>query len=471
MKTKFYALLLVKICATLILSCSNQNKSTTPEYVLLSPNSTLEKAETVKPDETSISVNYSQPAGYLQKKLSKYLPKEQKFTIDPQKRERLTCTAGTILTFDPGIFVYQSTGLPVTEPTEIAVTEYLTDADIIMSGLTTKSGDHIIETGGMIYLTASADGKQLSIKNGECYQIEIPADVEKEGMEVFYGEGEGNDINWISANYGRIMRGNRSQAYFGSYQEIKSNGFRGGLRAMYDYLHKEVPMPDGFEFVRLSATSYVNFYLDSQGGIYKVYTSNEIKTYADSQMVKAFELMPCWNSDIDYGEYLKMMVPVKLDLVRDPTQIPARLIMNYQPNGNKFTANYINDKYLMTSAKLGWINCDRFMQPNRATTDLFVALDSTYDASVRLVFSDIRAVLPGTRYTSGYNFSGVPINTDVTIVAMRNVDNKMEVAIKKCSTNMVNVGELTFVVMTPEQMEIAFNNLNNAPELTAMSNP
>ncbi len=471
MKIQFYSLLLVTICATLFLSCSKQTKQSTPETALLSPNTTLHKADTALPDQVATYANYRQPEGYLQKKLNKLMPKEQKFTIQPQQREKLLCEEGTILTFDPGIFLYAGTGLPVSEPINIVITEYLTDADIIMSGLTTKSGDHIIETAGMIYLDATANGHQLVIKQGECYQIEFAATEEKPGMELFYGEGEGRDINWVSASYGRIMNSDQSQAFNRYYVQNKSNEFVGGLRAMYDYLNQEVKIPEGFEFVRLSATSYVNFYLDSKGGIYKVYTSGQLKTYADSQMVKAFEFMPCWNTNLREGEYLKMMVPVKMDFVRDPTQIPARLIMNYQPAEKKFTANYINDKYLMTSAKLGWINCDRFTKPNMATTDLFVELDSTYDASVRLVFSDIRAILPGTRFTQGYNFRNVPINTDVTVVAMRNINDKMEVAIKKCTTNNIRIKDLEFVVMTPEEMEVTFNNLNKAAELTAMNNP
>lgn len=471
MKFQFYSLLLVTICATLFVSCSKSDKSAAHQSLPMRANTTLQAVEVDSDNLIATYVAYQQPTGYLQKKLSKLAPKVQKFTITPSKREQVVCAQGTTLTFDPGVFLYASSGLPVTEPIDISITEYLTDADIIIAGLTTKSGDHIIETAGMIYVDATANGKPLIVKQGDCYQIEIPANEELANMELFYGAGVGTDVNWVSANYGRVMPVINMCGYYNSFEPGRANEFYGGLRAMYDYLHQEVIIPKGFENVKLAATSYVNFYLDSKGGIYKVHTPGQSKTYADSQMVKAFELMPCWNNKLKDGEYLKMMIPIKMDFVRDPTQIPARLIMNAQPKEKKFSANYINDKYLLTSAKLGWINCDRFTKPNQVTTDLFVELDSTYDASVRLVFSDIRAILPGARFTKGFNFRNVPINTEVTVVAIRNIDNQMQVAITKCNTNKVRVKDLKFVEMTPDEMEVAFNNLNNETALTAYNKP
>ena len=78
---------------------------------------------------------------------------------------------------------------------EIHLTEYYKSTDILLANLSTSSDNQLIETGGMINLVASSNGKEVVIKKGRDIEIEFSSK-EKTGMEVFHGAFENGQINW-----------------------------------------------------------------------------------------------------------------------------------------------------------------------------------------------------------------------------------------------------------------------------------
>jgi hypothetical protein len=79
--------------------------------------------------------------------------------------------------------------------------------------------------------------------------------------------------------------------------------------------------------------------------------------------------------------------------------------------------NKAMDAYLLESDRLGWINCDEFMDVEN-TTEVIVMVDTTLRPSVRMVFDDINSVMNG-RYDSRsgtVSFSGVPVGRAVRLV-------------------------------------------------------
>lgn len=78
------------------------------------------------------------------------------------------------------------------------------------------------------------------------------------------------------------------------------------------------------------------------------------------------------------------------------------------------------DGYLMTTSKLGWINCDRFYELlEEEKMDFFVKIPEVKGTAVRLVFNDIGSILPAshTQYANMVCFRGVPRDNDATLLA------------------------------------------------------
>jgi hypothetical protein len=471
MKLNFYFWLLLTFSATILFSC--KQSSDEPDVITEQhSNTTLQKADFDETSNLTMMNSYgaasSGKQSYRKFNYSKLAPPKQTFEISPVTWQKVTCAGGTKLTFDPGIFIYEETGELVKEPIQLEVTEYLSKADCILSGLNTMSNGQLIETAGMLYVDASAAGKPVIVKQGELYQIEFPATQNKPGMQLFYGEVINDTINWNSANStlsnlqvdNRISTFKNRGVYMMLNQPLPRNEFKGGIKALYTYLHDNIEIPTGFEKVELKATSYVNFWLDEYGALHKVYTSPVKKTYADAQIVKAFELMPLWDTKVTKGEKLKMMLPIKMSFVQDPERIPAKMLAASNGKNTQFVAQYTEEAFVITAGKLGWINCDRFLTSGEVLTDVFVYTgDDNSPMAVNLVFDTINSIMPGTRIENGFLFQNLPLGIEYTVFAVKQLEDKFEFAYAQSVVTSDKKMSLTFLPKPKNEISVLINSI------------
>lgn len=86
---------------------------------------------------------------------------------------------------------------------------------------------------------------------------------------------------------------------------------------------------------------------------------------------------------------------------------------------------------ILTSTKLGWINCDRFYEI-KDKTDLLVDIDLKYKPEIRLVFKDINSIMSG--YIDKNNkliLGGIPVGRKATLMAFSCVENEVYFATKE----------------------------------------
>jgi len=84
-------------------------------------------------------------------------------------------------------------------------------------------------------------------------------------------------------------------------------------------------------------------------------------------------------------------------------------------------------QYLLESAQLGWINCDKFYDTDQKV-NLIVKADSIEKSFVALVFKNIKSVLPGYAYSNKVvEFTSIPKGEEVSIIVYR-VDKKNNTA-------------------------------------------
>jgi hypothetical protein len=80
------------------------------------------------------------------------------------------------------------------EKIEFEMKEYFSITDILLSGLTTRSDDKILETGGMLYLAAFCNGKGITLKNK--IEIQWLDRIEVSNFKAFIGVNSRKMINW-----------------------------------------------------------------------------------------------------------------------------------------------------------------------------------------------------------------------------------------------------------------------------------
>lgn len=121
-----------------------------------------------------------------------------------------------------------------------------------------------------------------------------------------------------------------------------------------------------------------------------------------------------------------------------------------------------SDGYLMKVAKLGFINCDRFYD-SPVKTDLLVKADSKVKMSYRLVFEDIKSILPGYEYSPGgtMKFSNLPNgeNAMVLAYAISKKDKTALFAYQKVKLGKENKIELQPTTMSIEDLQKELKDL------------
>ena len=116
--------------------------------------------------------------------------------IDPEKDSTVLTPEGIVLDIPQHAFV-DSTGHAITSPVRVTFLEALNGADIMKAGLSTMSGDTLLETGGMFYIDAQANGKKVGIDPSKPLTAMVPAQEAKPGMMLYKGAMKADGvIDW-----------------------------------------------------------------------------------------------------------------------------------------------------------------------------------------------------------------------------------------------------------------------------------
>lgn len=137
--------------------------------------------------------------------LSSKGPSPQKFRKNADNFISFESINGFRYSFAKGSFSVN--GELVLGDVDIEVTEYVTKADMIFSGVTTMAGNNVLISGGMFNIKVSKSGQPVELR--ERYQVAIPAAVYDSGMEIFRGEeitnaDSSNGVNWIQQEGERV---------------------------------------------------------------------------------------------------------------------------------------------------------------------------------------------------------------------------------------------------------------------------
>jgi hypothetical protein len=126
----------------------------------------------------------------------KYL-ESQRFTVNTSKDTVIETEGGIVMYIPTGSFLDEN-GNEVKGEVEFEVKEALNTAQILQGGLSSKSGDRLLESAGMFYVNARKDGKTVKINPDKGIYTEVPADDVNPDMQLFDGKRMADgSIDWI----------------------------------------------------------------------------------------------------------------------------------------------------------------------------------------------------------------------------------------------------------------------------------
>ncbi len=116
----------------------------------------------------------------------RFAPKTQIFKVSNDEEQDIYCDLGTYIHIDSGTFVFLD-GSPVTSPIKFEVKEFYDKKTMLLSGLATNTKDGFLESGGMLHLEATSNGKKVKLQKQ--INVEMPTfntnTRSKNGMKVY----------------------------------------------------------------------------------------------------------------------------------------------------------------------------------------------------------------------------------------------------------------------------------------------
>lgn len=418
----------------------------------------------------------------------------------PTREETIMATEGVTLTGPsgvravilPGAFTFAD-GSRVTGDVRVVMTEVVKPADILAAGLSTSSEGRLLVSGGMVRLEAWSEGKPLQLAEGQRIALTFP-DGNVPGMQLFEGVVTPTGaMDWrpmtaaaeptatataMSVDTAAAMARARLRSQllgdFGrvnprtfSYPQTKStiqDVLTTQLRNCYpcsgrDRIYIEVCIGEqGYPVAAKALTGARDCYkraLEELGMMMRWDPETVGKRFY-------FEVMPSIAANSSKPDrFVSMADNPSLSLTneqREAIRMAGEMgslpqARTFQPTDGKRMGE---TEEMMSTLKLGWINCDRFYDVKK-TVDCQVALGQPGkpECAAFLVFQDMRSVMPGQRDAQGgFTFSKIPEGLAATVVVLdvKAQEERYAMAMQAVTTRGGRVATLELQPMQAEQL-------------------
>ncbi|MCC5945391.1 MAG: hypothetical protein JJT94_10670 [Bernardetiaceae bacterium] len=221
-KSKFYPFSpigLIALCVLLLLwGCQSESDQSSQQEPMLTETNLAEHNDDVvliSEEEPTIASNHNDNARYptsfarsiSDEEINNFILKKKKVQVHEylptNEPEFIFGEEGTTVRIVPESFVYTD-GTPLESGVEVRIElrEYFTKSDMILSGLATNAGERFLESGGMIHIAASAEGKPLKLATEKKIDIKMPKEKtqvrSRKGMQTFLANNpaESPATNW-----------------------------------------------------------------------------------------------------------------------------------------------------------------------------------------------------------------------------------------------------------------------------------
>ena len=118
-------------------------------------------------------------------------PQVQQFTINNNYAKTITAAGGTSILFPAQCFL-KAAGKVVEGNVQLELVEARSLKDFISGGLATVSDGKLLLSNGMMYINATANGKQLQLDTANSLSVTMPTITSPAGFQMFTGNG----TNW-----------------------------------------------------------------------------------------------------------------------------------------------------------------------------------------------------------------------------------------------------------------------------------
>lgn len=351
------------------------------------------------------------------------------YPISSSKSTCLLTHQGTFLVIPAQAFVYAN-GSPVAEgEVTLQIQEYYGLSDMLMAGLSTSSNHKLLATGGMVNLTALAQGQELQLAPQKEIGVGMPI---RKGqfdpaMELFLGDDKDPHhsglINWnpTQRRATSLLATSRKDSstdvasQFAIYREtaikqlitntgrpklnpnhrartIPQKPQREDIKVHLDFFQKIFPNKKRIEAQkdRIYAKQVKNYQRSLK--IFRRDSTYWTKYFQDSlNYVRLYK--EALDSDLqNYQNALKEATYAAANREQDQKKMQELYEKGVSSDGQ--LSQQTLDRYFFAVNRLGWINCDRFMDiPDNQLTQIAIQDSDASEERLMLVFPHLPSIL------------------------------------------------------------------------------
>lgn len=429
--------------------------------------------------------------------------KPQVFSIRTDRDTTIICKEGTMIQISASSFISEKTGNSISGTVQLKVKEYYTISDMILANLTTTSGGKILETGGMLHISAASNSENCIIKPGRDIKIGFPYSGKQDDMALFNGDITNDIIDWKLANNNddvaidddvKIMvsfeRESNSEEFF-IVEDMPE--FPGGEQAMRRFLKENAVYPTSMLGKEVEGKVTVTFVVDSEGNTTKIRVVTGLDETLDKVAVYVVSNFPKWKPGRQRGRPVAVsytipvvfsakkgeLTKIEIDKAKElEEKLKSFKYDNesakYLSNSDKFrkfeeeirnenyneTSVFEVNRYLFSTTQLGWLNCDRFLKENRKLTDLFILNENSDNTIVNVIFHRFKSLVPGNIESEKIVFRNMPEGEKVTIVAIKADESKILFSVTETTVTEKKEVTLDFQQVTLDLLKNEMEKLN-----------
>jgi hypothetical protein len=404
-------------------------------------------------------------------------------------------------------------------PVELRLREFYSIPDIVLAGLGTRAGLDLLETGGMLHLEAATNGRGVSLRPGMQILVQLPTKQQQPGMQLF--EGVSNDAShapdwqlpsnsnptssraslgkWVALHPPKSPRWPRldmnEKAFLKEFERLMPDSKADQARLRRK---RTIPRDERLMLKELSDENHTairhaivfDVVVDSAGTLLPPQRVAGDSLLGDKALA-ALKQLPALHaasfmSTLPHGRrtistargvfsvlyarsgrrligfsWQLMDKQLNEELAKEGQRSRAEFARQFNGKGKGSAAPLTLDGglyYELMAGGLGWINCDRLLDPGPR---IEYAVQAPAPATVvSLVFKGQRSILASSR-TEGATavFEQVPSGQAATIVALRREKGVTYLATTGVSLGQAAPPDLQFRPVTLEQLRTELASL------------
>jgi hypothetical protein len=407
------------------------------------------------------------------------------FTFDNTKDFTIKGKKGTTIFLPAHCFVYKDGTGGVTDVT-LELKECYAVTDFIADNLNTLSDGELLETAGMANIRATSNSRELVVDGQKSYVIAFPRKDVQGQMGIFYpkndsiggsdwqedvldfdklnmGEGEGNRLRITDSS---LLNCKIEVTGWLSYESNLTNDYTMGWKlfhkdsTIFTFFSNNFRAPDDMvQYLKQNDNRIsMDLYINPNGKIRNIVFEKKgryNKLVNDFLMnMPAFDMNSLRRSNSDYSFSLSISCVCRVDEEKYKKWFYQKY-GQYKTKAIQAMPGVELENFVLSAGRLGWINCDRFLNTDTALVNFAVKIPVAGENRTYLVFEKLNSIMSGAKEGKNVVFKNIPPGQEVKIISIKYENNKPMMSITHTKTSaeaitLTNFKEFTLVQLANE---------------------